>query len=1051
MNRVSLREKSAVIRTMSDRSSASLRYKRLERDQELVRRAAQLFSNAVSLPELLAELAKLLTDVAEATSVVFTIDDAGGRRSETRFGSGGDPVAEVTVPVEFAGRLIGRLYVRPADGERFEREDVTALETLALQLGARLHADLQSEVDSLTTIANRRGFDEALAREWKRCARSGRPLAIALVDVDYFKRYNDAYGHVAGDACLQRVAGAIADCARRPGDVVARYGGEEFAVVMPECDDEAAGTVAETICERVRELAIAHRETSLGYVTVSIGTATAVPAEQGDPHDLLREADARLYDAKQSGRNRASGRAATSNAPVVYPHAATRHNLPHFVTPRIGREREIAEVAAMVRESRLASIVGTGGLGKTRLAVEAAATVLDDFAHGIWFVDLAPLSHASLLTTTIAGAIGLTLPPGDQTSTLLTLLRPHRLLIVLDNCEHVIDEAARLAELLTTACPSVRVLATSREPLDVAGEIVYRLAPLDEDSAVALFYERARRADRTFACDPASEPVVREICRRLDGIALAIELAAARVHALPPPQLLAALRERLAVLGFGKRTSLPRHTTMRALIDWSYDLLSESERTTFRRLSVFAGGFTLEGAANVASAAGAENLTGECVAALVDKSLVLAPLGGGVTFRLLDSMREYAAERLDQEGAADECRRQHAKYFADRSARMIGEYGRLPENDWLARYEPDLDNFRAAFDWSLKADCTQAAAIAGNMLDLWSVLGLQSEGDARCAAALHALSQQEADGTPALRILLTLARTAWEARDLQRCLEAVERALALAERLEDRDAVAEARYVRGRARFVSGADPTLGIEDLRRAVKLFEAIGNPARSARAMSSLGYALATSGGDLDEARTLQEQALQLAREAGFPNIAGAIEAMLAETEFASGDVARAIERGQLVVDAVRAGTSPSELIVSLGNLASYMATNGDYARARAAGREALAIASAYERTSRIPARIQAIALAEAGLGDVRLAAQLLGFVDACYAQRGIPRERTEAVVQKRLLEILEDRLHPQALEKESVAGAALSMSAACALALGEDIGQRASRHALVSNIR
>jgi diguanylate cyclase (GGDEF)-like protein len=938
------------------------------------------------------------------------------------------------------------LNVRPSPGGRYDHDDATMIETVALQLGVRLHSkqhfDAESAFrqlaasDSLTGVANRRTFDETLALEWRRCARSGFALGLILLDVDYFKRYNDAYGHVAGDACLIQVAKALAAFAKRPGDVVARYGGEEFAIILPECDAAGLTHVGESICEAVRFLNVAHEGSSLGYVTISAGGASIVPHADGPIEGLVTAADARLYEAKGAGRNRVACDGHVSPAPAVRPHGFVRHNLPRYLTAMVGRDRESGEIEALLRESPLVTIVGMGGLGKTRVAVRVSGSHIDDFEDGVWFVDLARVSDPSLVATSVANAIGFELSPTQEAaSALAVLLRPQHTLIVLDNCEHVIVEAATLAERLIRQCPRLAILATGREPLGVAGEAVYRLDPLDETTALALFVERAQRSDRRFPLSESESLAILEICRRLDGIALAIELAAARVRVIPPRQLLARLRERLGPLQSEERGAPARHQTIRSLVDWSYDLLDGDERRVFRCLGVFTGSFTLDAAVRIAydDDGGDPQTAVARIFALVDKSLLAALPGDVARYRMLDPIRHYAIGRLEESHELERSRRAHALFFAELSADARNTWGTVSDETWLARFEPDLDNFRTAFDWTIGADARLAASIAGNLGDLWYYGGLLAEGRVRSEAALAALGGIGAQDEPdALQIWIAVSRAAWEARLLQRCIDAGERALVIAQRTGNIRAIADALYLTGRARFLGGVAPERGLQEMGEAVERFRSSGNSAHAARALSMYGYALATGEGRLAEGRVLQTEGLELARSAGLPHLVLTIEISLSETEFASGDVASAIERARRAVGTLRSRKFPFLRVVALGNLASYLSVAEEYEEAGATAREAVSMARAYELNSRIPPRVQAVALAEAARGDARLAARLLGFVDASYEERGATRERTEAIVHRRLLDVLNERLAPDAIAQEIALGRALSFEAACDLA-------------------
>ncbi|MBV8149047.1 MAG: helix-turn-helix domain-containing protein, partial [Candidatus Eremiobacteraeota bacterium] len=366
----------------------------------------------------------------------------------------------------------------------------------------------------------------------------------------------------------------------------------------------AAGLSQEALAERARvstngisALERGYRRTPQRETLALLVGALALDEEQ------RREFEA----AARSEETRRIGTSAVAAGPW---QRSIRSNLPLALTSLIGREHDVTEVADLLGHRRLLTLVGSGGVGKTRVALQVGADRLDGSNDGVWFVDLAPLSDPASVINTIASTLGLH-EQGERPmlDVLLQYLRPRRLLLILDNCEHVIEEAARTADAILRAAPHVRLLATSREALRIGGEHVYRVPSLDvpsegsiavEDAlrygAVALFAERAAASDAKFRLTDESAPIVAEICRRLDGIALAIELAAARVKVLAPHQLAKKLDERFRLLTGGNRTALPRQQTMRALIDWSYGLLSEPEQRLFRRVAIFVGGWTLEGA-----------------------------------------------------------------------------------------------------------------------------------------------------------------------------------------------------------------------------------------------------------------------------------------------------------------------------------------------------------------------------------------------------------------------------------------------------------------------
>jgi predicted ATPase/class 3 adenylate cyclase len=424
---------------------------------------------------------------------------------------------------------------------------------------------------------------------------------------------------------------------------------------------------------------------------------------------------------------------------------ALPNNLPLQLTSFVGREREQAEVRRLLTTARLVTLTGTGGCGKTRLALQVGAELADAFADGVWFVDLAPLADPALVPQTVAAVLGVHEVAGRPLlQTVADHLRGRELLLILDNCEHLLDACAQLADALLRACPRLRILATSRELLGVAGESAWRVpsltlpdarqppaaASLTQYEAVRLFIERAVAALPTFAVTNQNAPAVAQLCWRLDGIPLAIELAAARVRMLTVEQIAARLDDRFRLLTGGSRTALRRQQTLQAAIDWSYQLLSEEERLLLQRLAVFAGGWTLEAAEAVgvgASIEGADVL--DLLGALVDKSLVVAEgQGAHERYRLLETIRQYAGEKLLEAGEVGPIRDQHRDWYVGLAARAEPELTGPGEEEWLGRLEVEHDNLRAALAWSLEGDPGVGLRLAASLGGFWARHGHLVEG-----------------------------------------------------------------------------------------------------------------------------------------------------------------------------------------------------------------------------------------------------------------------------------------------------------------------------------
>jgi predicted ATPase/DNA-binding SARP family transcriptional activator len=405
-------------------------------------------------------------------------------------------------------------------------------------------------------------------------------------------------------------------------------------------------------------------------------------------------------------------------------------NLPAAATALIGRETEIDATVALVRDHRIATIVGTGGVGKTRLAIEVGRRLLPEFGDGVYVADLAPATDAPGVATAIATALGVEAELGEGASRevrerLRAFLGRRDTLLVLDNCEHVVAFAAEIVDDLVGRCRELRVLATSREPLMIGGEVLWPLAPLELHDAASLFTERALAVAPAFDATAASRATVRALCERLDCLPLAIELAAARMRAFTPEDLLSRLDDRFRLLTAGARTASPRQQTLRAVIDWSYDLLFEDERRVFERVSLFAGPFGLLAAEEVcADATIGKDDVDELLARLVDRSLVTARRSArGTEFRLLQTLAQYGREQLDQSGSADAARARHAGFVASLVEVPDGVHG-TAERNWYGVVSDWRDDIRVAIEWAIASgEADIACAIAGGLGWYWNMGG----------------------------------------------------------------------------------------------------------------------------------------------------------------------------------------------------------------------------------------------------------------------------------------------------------------------------------------
>jgi predicted ATPase/DNA-binding CsgD family transcriptional regulator len=600
------------------------------------------------------------------------------------------------------------------------------------------------------------------------------------------------------------------------------------------------------------------------------------------------------------------------------------HNLPAPRSSFVGREREIGEVERGLASTRLLTLTGVGGSGKTRLALVVARDLLEAYPEGVWLVQLAPLSEGALVPKAVAEALGISERPGEPLlGTLADVLEERRLLMVLDNCEHLLEASARLVDELLDSCPRLRILATSREALGVEGEIRWLVPPLSVPEprqgtssseelgsyeSVHLFVERAMGRDSSFSLNSQNALAVGEVCRMLEGIPLAIELAAARVDTLSVEQISQRLTDSLKLLTGGNRTQLPRQQTLKGTLDWSFDLLSEDEKELFGRLSVFAGGWTLEAseAVGVGEDVDEDDIL-DLLSGLVGKSLVMARGSDqrGVRYRMLEPIRQYAREKLEEGGEAEEVRRRYATFFLafaeEAEPRLRG-----PEDaEWLERLEEEHDNMRAALSWALETgEVELALRLAGVLGIFWQAHGHWSDGrkwleaalarykrasaaarikalealswltydqfDIECMAAvaqegMKLSAEAEIDGSLAASLRIMLASPAWLGGDYQRGKELLEESLALGRKAGDKVKTAEAAF--------QLAVVTNGLGERARAKEIFEEVISVCREAGyayrlpdSLLSLGYTLMLEG-DYDRGAALNEEAVAVCREHGY----------------------------------------------------------------------------------------------------------------------------------------------------------------------------------------
>ena len=734
----------------------------------------------------------------------------------------------------------------------------------------------------------------------------------------------------------------------------------------------------------------------------------------------------------------AVGEAAASFEP------AASGNLPRAAAPLIGREAALVQVVSAIGAAPLVTLTGSGGIGKTRLALAVGERMASLYPGGVWWIDLTAVGDPAQVTGTVARVLGIQLGDGPPLPRLVAGLKGLRRLLILDNCEHVIAGVAELAAALRQT-EDVRSLATSLEPLGVAGEQVERLGPLAVPAAeaatmaealavpsVELFVARA--VGQGFALDEANVAAVVRMCRRLEGVPLALELAAARAALLGADAVARRLEGRLLELSSGRRDVLPKHKTLRALLDWSHGLLSASEQIVLRRLTVFAGGCTLAAAEAVAADnAVADWQVAEHVASLIAKSLVIAErTAQGARFRLLETTRIFAAEQLETSGESTVLAERHARYFTELFERAYAAWETTSDEEWLRLYAPELDNVRTAMAWALRdpEHAQIAITLGGAAGPLWEEAGARPEAKLYLGQAVERIDED----TPvavAARILRCMAGLVYNG-DRPQYLALLERSVVLYRHVRDRFGLAVVQGMLGTAYVHSGRYTEAKIL-FDEAYDTLPASGHNKSLCGLMNRLGI-LAAYMNDNMEARNHYTRALELARELKRFKIENTCLLNLAEIEFALGSVDRAVALVQDAIQGFRLLRHREILAVALNNLTTYLIVQGNPSDARFVAREAFPLA---RENGGMILRIflEPWALLGALEGQYRQAARLFGFTTASFAGSGEIREPTAQQIYDRLMPLLEAELPATVIQVLAAEGAQWSEEQAADFAFAE----------------
>ena len=658
---------------------------------------------------------------------------------------------------------------------------------------------------------------------------------------------------------------------------------------------------------------------------------------------------------------------------------AFANNLPRQSSSFIGRGDDLKAIGELLRSAPLVTIAGPGGVGKTRVALQLASDVAADFSDGAWFIDLAPIIDATLVASAVLSAMDVaTGGERSATDTLLEHLKSRRLLLLFDNCEHVIGEVASLASAIVAHCAQMTILSTSREPLNIPSERVYRLPVLNISDAVDLFAQRARAINSNFQVTESNAGVIQDICRRLDGIALGVELAAARSRTLSLDALSRALEQRLFVLAGTSRAVPERQQTMRALIDWSYELLSEDEKAFLRGTAIFKGGFSLEAASAVCGdGVGGDSWRAlDLLTSLTDKSLLVADVNEtSQRYRLLQSIQEYALERIGALREAQPLSKRHATFYASLAQTAYQGWADGQDADWLARAVPELDNFRACLMWALRGahDVSLGSKVAADIVPIFLRLSLLEEAVTWCEDALNAQSE---DLRVEAELLYGLSMLQNNRGALRSALDAAQRAADLYRKLDDRAglvrALSQLAQQCARQSLTSQA-----LEAAEEALTGARELGDRKLLATTLRRCAFALAP--GQIDRAREQFDESVAIFRASGEDAEVARTLSWWAESESAAGCFERAM---QLLEEGLPLADADSRMYM-VNNIAGHAISAGMREYAIRYASEALTLASEQQHSLLMATAIAHLATL-ALENDATAAARLYGYAQARFEQ-------------------------------------------------------------------
>ncbi len=701
-----------------------------------------------------------------------------------------------------------------------------------------------------------------------------------------------------------------------------------------------------------------------GYTTLSFVQRLTSAGHGGQilvsntTENLLREGLSGQINLRDMGLQKFAGvpspvrifQAIAPHLPMEFPPLRTLdnllNNLPTQLTSFVGREKELADVKRLLHNTRMLTLLGPGGTGKTRLSIQAASEMLDQYPDGVWFVELASILDPLLVPQTTAVAIGLRLEPQRPAIDMLChYLHEKKILIVLDNCEHLVDACARMADRILHAALHTRILASSREALGIGGEVTYRVPSLElpdpsklptveslsQYEAVKLFIDRAMSAVPTFTVTNSNAPAVAQVCYQLDGIPLAIELAAAKIRVLSVEQIAKRLDNRFRLLTGSSRSVLERHQTLRAAIDWSYNLLSDAEQVLFQKLSIFIGGWTLEAAEFVCEGGGVKsddvlNLLEQ----LVNKSLVIAAeVRQEARYHMLETLRQYAREKLFESEGSEDIRDMHLSYFVKLAAQAEPELYRSHQVFWMNKLGDDLDNLRGALEWALTADAESGLRLIVASQSFWGARGELHELGGWLAQLLERYT--EFDSLRA-RALVIYGEAVGQGKDLIEAKKIAEQSLQISRATADKSTEAESLGSLGIITAFLG-DQRVGVSMIEQSLAIYRSLGNKLGQANCIAWL----TVNNDDLERSKVYLVESLRLYRELGHLSGIARTLADLANTAIWQEDFSAALpwlEEAAMLYETLGNQGGQAWIWGLSGRLAYWQ---GDYEKARACAEE------------------------------------------------------------------------------------------------------------------